>query len=86
MQASFPIFSLSPPSASGPRTVRSFPVYLTLLRYTYLDLPFLVSPANLFQALHYDNQMTSKRVRLFWIVFSVLFVWEIIPQCMLRIL
>ena len=25
--------------------------------------------------------MTSKRVRLFWIVFSVLFVWEIIPEC-----
>ena len=40
-----------------------------------------VSTANLFQALHYDNQMTSKRVRLFWTVFLVMFVWEIIPQC-----
>ena len=28
-----------------------------------------VSTANLFQALHYDNQMTSKRVRMFWGIF-----------------
>lgn len=25
--------------------------------------------------------MTSKRVRLFWTVFVVMFIWEIIPQC-----
>ena len=41
----------------------------------------LVYIANLFQALHYDKQMTSKRVRLFWIVFAVMFCWEIIPEC-----
>ncbi len=40
-----------------------------------------VSTANLFQALHFDNQMTSKRVRLFWTIFVVMFFWEIIPQC-----
>ncbi|KAK7694019.1 hypothetical protein QCA50_003595 [Cerrena zonata] len=51
-----------------------------LVKPTKCFWPANISPANLFQALHYDNQMTSKRVRLFWIVFSVLFVWEIIPQ------
>lgn len=51
-----------------------------LVKPTKCFWPATISTANLFQALHYDNQMTSKRVRLFWIVFSVLFVWEIIPQ------
>ncbi|THH31057.1 hypothetical protein EUX98_g3142 [Antrodiella citrinella] len=51
-----------------------------LVKPTKCFWPANISTANLFQALHYDNQMTSKRVRLFWIVFSCLFVWEIIPQ------
>lgn len=42
--------------------------------------PATISSANLFQALHYDNMLTSKRVRLFWMVFGVVFVWEIFPQ------
>ena len=44
-------------------------------------MPHQVSTANLFQALHYDNQMSSKRTRIFWGVFSVLFCYEIIPEC-----
>ncbi|EJT98338.1 oligopeptide transporter [Dacryopinax primogenitus] len=42
--------------------------------------PANISPANLFQALHYDNAMSSKRVRLFWIIFTFMFFYEIIPQ------
>ena len=41
----------------------------------------VVYTSNLFQALHYDRQMTSKRVRLFWIIFAAMFCWEIIPEC-----
>ncbi|GBE83823.1 OPT oligopeptide transporter [Sparassis crispa] len=36
--------------------------------------------ANLLQALHYDKQMTSKRVRLFWVLFAIMFCWEIVPE------
>ncbi|OBZ65710.1 Oligopeptide transporter 3 [Grifola frondosa] len=55
-----------------------------LVKPTKCFWPVTISTANLFQALHYDNQMTSKRVRLFWTVFSVMFVWEIIPQWIFR--
>ncbi|KAH9934458.1 OPT oligopeptide transporter [Epithele typhae] len=51
-----------------------------LVRPTKCFWPATISTANLFQALHFDNQMTSKRVRLFWTLFLVMFVWEIIPQ------
>ncbi|KAI0811002.1 OPT oligopeptide transporter [Irpex lacteus] len=51
-----------------------------LVKPTKCFWPANISTANLFQALHWDRQMTSKRVRLFWIIFSVMFVWEIIPQ------
>ncbi|KAI0822753.1 OPT oligopeptide transporter [Trametes gibbosa] len=51
-----------------------------LVKPTKCFWPSTISTANLFQALHFDNQMTSKRVRLFWTVFCVMFVWEIIPQ------
>ncbi|OBZ65661.1 Oligopeptide transporter 3 [Grifola frondosa] len=44
-----------------------------LVKPTKCFWPTTISTANLFQALHYDNQMTSKRVRLFWTVFSVMF-------------
>ncbi|CAL1705639.1 unnamed protein product [Somion occarium] len=57
-----------------------------LVKPTKCFWPANISPANLFQALHYDNQMTSKRVRLFWTVFSVMFVWEIIPQWIFPVL
>ncbi|THG99979.1 hypothetical protein EW026_g2478 [Hermanssonia centrifuga] len=51
-----------------------------LVKPTKSFWPATISTANLFQALHYDNQMTSKRVRVFWMIFCVMFVWEIIPQ------
>ncbi|KIP12330.1 hypothetical protein PHLGIDRAFT_62013 [Phlebiopsis gigantea 11061_1 CR5-6] len=52
-----------------------------LVKPTKCFWPANISTANLFQALHYDNQMTSKRVRLFWGIFIFMFwYWEIIPQ------
>ncbi|KAI0351216.1 OPT oligopeptide transporter [Trametes cingulata] len=51
-----------------------------LVKPTKCFWPYTISTANLFQALHYDNQMTSKRVRLFWTIFVVVFCWEIVPQ------
>ncbi|KAI0345292.1 OPT oligopeptide transporter [Trametopsis cervina] len=51
-----------------------------LVKPTKCFWPANISTANLFQALHWDRQMTSKRVRLFWTIFAVMFVWEIIPQ------
>lgn len=45
-----------------------------------------VQTANLFQALHYDKQFSSKRVRMFWIVFAVMFCWAIVPECECRFL
>ncbi|KAI0707763.1 OPT oligopeptide transporter [Earliella scabrosa] len=57
-----------------------------LVKPTKCFWPTTISTANLFQALHFDNQMTSKRVRLFWTVFLVMFVWEIIPQWMFPLL
>ncbi|KAJ3488990.1 hypothetical protein NLI96_g2467 [Meripilus lineatus] len=51
-----------------------------LVKPTKCFWPANISTANLFQALHYDNQMTSKRVRMFWLIFTFMFCWEIIPQ------
>ncbi|KZO91322.1 OPT oligopeptide transporter [Calocera viscosa TUFC12733] len=42
--------------------------------------PANISPANLFQALHYDVGLGSKRVKLFWSVFTFQFFYEILPQ------
>ncbi|KAI0732700.1 OPT oligopeptide transporter [Fomitopsis betulina] len=57
-----------------------------LVRPTKCFWPANIYIANLFQALHYDRQMTSKRVRLFWIVFAVMFCWEIIPEWIFPVL
>ncbi|KAI0784380.1 OPT oligopeptide transporter [Abortiporus biennis] len=57
-----------------------------LVKPTKCFWPVNISTANLFQALHYDNQMTSKRVRLFWMVFCFMFCWEIIPQWIFPVL
>ncbi|KAH9936802.1 OPT oligopeptide transporter [Epithele typhae] len=57
-----------------------------LVRPTKCFWPSTISTANLFQALHFDNQMTSKRVRLFWTIFTVMFFWEIIPQWIFPVL
>jgi len=57
-----------------------------LVRPTKCFWPGNIYIANLFQALHYDRQMTSKRVRLFWTVFAVMFCWEIIPEWIFPVL
>ncbi|KAH9833277.1 OPT oligopeptide transporter [Rhodofomes roseus] len=57
-----------------------------LVRPTKCFWPANIYIANLFQALHYDRQMTSKRVRLFWTIFAVMFCWEIIPEWIFPVL
>ncbi|PSR83036.1 hypothetical protein PHLCEN_2v5840 [Hermanssonia centrifuga] len=57
-----------------------------LVKPTKCFWPFTISTANLFQALHYDKQMSSKRTRIFWLVFAVLFCYEIIPEFMFPLL
>ncbi|EPS95668.1 OPT oligopeptide transporter [Fomitopsis schrenkii] len=57
-----------------------------LVRPTKCFWPANIYIANLFQALHYDRQMTSKRVRMFWIVFAVMFCWEIVPEWIFPVL
>jgi len=57
-----------------------------LVKPTKCFWPANIYTANLFQALHYDRQMTSKRVRLFWITFIALFCWEIIPEWIFPVL
>ncbi|KIJ29321.1 hypothetical protein M422DRAFT_269273 [Sphaerobolus stellatus SS14] len=48
--------------------------------------PSIVTTANVFQALHYDRTLASKRVRMFWIVFGVVAIWEIFPQYIFPVL
>ncbi|KAH9919872.1 OPT oligopeptide transporter [Fomitopsis serialis] len=57
-----------------------------LVRPTKCFWPNNIYIANLFQALHYDRQMTSKRVRLFWTVFAIMFCWEIFPEWIFPVL
>ncbi|PCH35316.1 OPT oligopeptide transporter [Wolfiporia cocos MD-104 SS10] len=57
-----------------------------LVKPTKCFWPSNIYTANLFQALHYDSQMTSKRVRLFWTVFGILFCWEIVPEWIFPVL
>jgi hypothetical protein len=42
--------------------------------------PSTIVPANMFQALHFDGGLSSKRTKLFWTVFAAIFCWEIFPQ------
>ncbi|KAL1702605.1 OPT oligopeptide transporter protein-domain-containing protein [Schizophyllum commune] len=42
--------------------------------------PTTIVPANMFQALHFDGGLGSKRTRMFWTVFAAIFCWEIFPQ------
>ncbi|KAH9919813.1 OPT oligopeptide transporter protein-domain-containing protein [Fomitopsis serialis] len=57
-----------------------------LVKPTKCFWPADIYTANLFQALHYDRQMTSKRVRLFWSTFAIVFCWEIIPEWLFPVL
>ncbi|KAF8824364.1 hypothetical protein HHX47_DHR8000136 [Lentinula edodes] len=42
--------------------------------------PSSITPANMFQALHFDGGLSSKRTKIFWLVFAAIFCYEIIPQ------
>ncbi|TRM66262.1 OPT oligopeptide transporter protein-domain-containing protein [Schizophyllum amplum] len=42
--------------------------------------PTTIVPANMFQALHFDGGLGSKRTKMFWMVFAGVFCWEIFPQ------
>ncbi|KIK64985.1 hypothetical protein GYMLUDRAFT_240324 [Collybiopsis luxurians FD-317 M1] len=42
--------------------------------------PSAITPANMFQALHFDGGLSSKRTKIFWLVFSGVFCYEILPQ------
>ncbi|KAH9042868.1 oligopeptide transporter [Lactarius hengduanensis] len=55
--------------------LRPLTVYPSELVY-WTNLPTV----SIFQALHFDNDSNRKRVRLFWIAFAVMFVYEIIPS------
>ncbi|KAI0046405.1 OPT superfamily oligopeptide transporter [Auriscalpium vulgare] len=48
--------------------------------------PTIITSANVFQALHYDRTLVSKRVKMFWGVFLVVGIWEIVPQYMFPVL
>ncbi|KAH9062283.1 oligopeptide transporter [Lactarius vividus] len=55
--------------------IRPFTVYPSESVY-WGNLPTV----SIFQALHFDDDSNRKRVRLFWIAFAVMFVYEIIPS------
>ncbi|OSX60979.1 hypothetical protein POSPLADRAFT_1145819 [Postia placenta MAD-698-R-SB12] len=57
-----------------------------LVKPTKCFWPSNIYTANLFQALHFDSQMTSKRVRLFWTIFAIMFCWEIVPEWIFPVL
>lgn len=48
--------------------------------------PNVVTTATVFQALHYERTLASKRVKMFWIAFGAIAVWEIIPQYIFPVL
>ncbi|KZT24758.1 OPT oligopeptide transporter [Neolentinus lepideus HHB14362 ss-1] len=48
--------------------------------------PTSITSANVLQALHFDRTLASRRVRMFWIVFGGVAVWEIVPQYMFPVL
>ncbi|KAF8579002.1 OPT superfamily oligopeptide transporter [Ramaria rubella] len=61
--------------------LREFLVFPTMTWW-----PSIVTTANVFQALHFDGNLASKRVNLFWVVFSVVAIWEIVPQYIFPVL
>ncbi|KZT10438.1 OPT oligopeptide transporter [Laetiporus sulphureus 93-53] len=56
-------------------------VLRSLLVYpTYAFYPTYISVVNLLQSLHYGNALNQKRRKYFWVVFTLIFFWEWIPQ------
>ncbi|OZJ06873.1 hypothetical protein BZG36_00021, partial [Bifiguratus adelaidae] len=58
-------------------SLRSFLIYL---RHTYFPTTF--PSIVLYDSLHRGNILTSKRLKVFWIVFCSIFVWEWFPEYM----
>ncbi|KAE9401758.1 OPT superfamily oligopeptide transporter [Gymnopus androsaceus JB14] len=48
--------------------------------------PSVITPATIFQALHFDGGLGSKRTKIFWILFAGIFCYEIIPQWIFPVL
>ncbi|KAF5391029.1 hypothetical protein D9757_003990 [Collybiopsis confluens] len=48
--------------------------------------PTAITPANMFQALHFDGGLSSKRTKVFWLLFAAVFCYEIIPQWIFPVL
>ncbi|KZW00642.1 OPT superfamily oligopeptide transporter [Exidia glandulosa HHB12029] len=61
--------------------LRDFLVYPTACWW-----PNIVTTATVFQALHYERTLASKRVRMFWVAFGAIAVWEIVPQYIFPVL
>jgi len=53
-----------------------------LVRPTKMLWPINLPINSLLETLHRDKKETSKRLKIFWIVFTVMFFWEIIPEWM----
>ncbi|TFY80131.1 hypothetical protein EWM64_g3881 [Hericium alpestre] len=54
--------------------------------FSSFEQKYIICDEQVFQALHFDRALSSKRVKLFWIVFTVVGVWEIVPQYMFPVL
>ncbi|KAE9386719.1 OPT superfamily oligopeptide transporter [Gymnopus androsaceus JB14] len=48
--------------------------------------PSVITPASIFQALHFDGGLGSKRTKIFWALFAGIFCYEIIPQWIFPVL
>ncbi|KIM91664.1 hypothetical protein PILCRDRAFT_810948 [Piloderma croceum F 1598] len=42
--------------------------------------PRTIVTANMFQTFHFDGGLSTKRTKVFWGVFTAIFIWEIFPQ------
>ncbi|EJD55165.1 OPT superfamily oligopeptide transporter [Auricularia subglabra TFB-10046 SS5] len=61
--------------------LREYLVYPTVCWW-----PSVITTATVFQALHYERTLASKRVRMFWIAFGAIAIWEIVPQYIFPVL
>jgi OPT family oligopeptide transporter len=62
-----------------------------ILRQTLIYPAKMVYPINLpintlIETLHRDKRETRKKINLFWIVFGIIFVWEVLPEYIMPIL
>ncbi|KAE9393909.1 hypothetical protein BT96DRAFT_943564 [Gymnopus androsaceus JB14] len=46
----------------------------------------VITPASIFQVLHFDSGLGSKRTKIFWALFTFIFCYKIFPQWILPIL